>query len=99
MLLAPTGLCFQGRPSSGGGFIFHAVLIWLLLLLPGVAARASCRLCLSTFGEVNVLTGATFTTMRWRNLVPLGARGNNKLPYTLTLNRDKTVTGAASVTC
>jgi hypothetical protein len=81
----------------------------LLLLLPvtpvhtAAAAATSavmhhpCRLCLSSFGEITVMHGARSNTVRWRNSVPLGTRGSNKLPYTLTLNNDYTVTGAAVV--
>jgi hypothetical protein len=57
------------------------------------AAAAACRLCLNSFGEITVMRGANSNSVRWRNSVPLGARSNNKLPYTLTLNPDYTVTG------
>jgi hypothetical protein len=58
-------------------------------------AACACRLCLNSFGEITVMKGANSNSVRWRNSVPLGTRGNNKLPYTLTLNRDFTVTGEA----
>jgi hypothetical protein len=41
-----------------------------------------------------VFNVTTSNRMHWRNSMPLGTRGNNKLPYTLTLTRSKTVTGA-----
>jgi hypothetical protein len=58
-----------------------------------VDAAAACRLCLNSFGEITVMRGANSNAVRWRNSVPLGTRTNNKLPYTLTLNTDHTVTG------
>jgi hypothetical protein len=57
------------------------------------AAGARRRLCLSTLGEMTVYYGAADTRIRWRNGSPLGTRGNSKLPYTLKLNSDKTLTG------
>jgi hypothetical protein len=93
----PDALLHAGR-GEGAAHILSVQPNQRLLQCNSASQHSRCccccpRLCLSTLGEMTVYYGASDPKIRWRSASPLGTRGNSRLPYTLTLNSDRTLTG------